>query len=114
MLGLIPPLNDIPAIPATATLTTSYVGKPCPEELVTFTCTVSGTLLRWDPSDSQFINVLDTAPLNVPNMPVPGYTVTRIPSSPNSLTSTLSRIAEDGVSVTCVSVGTVTIQLAGI
>ncbi len=72
-------------------------------EAVTFTCTVPGALLRWSLSDvSSNIDVdSEFTPLNMPEMPVPGYTVTLNAFSDTSLTSTLSRVAENGVMVTC-------------
>ena len=85
---------------------------------VTFTCTSPGNLLRWDPSDVSRFDV-DTrfTPINMPEMPQPGYTVTLTALNETSLTSTLTRRAENGITVTCldssnVEIGSETIQLA--
>ncbi len=93
---------------------------PCPMEKVTFTCTAPGDLLRWSPSDdASFINVnSENTPLNMPEMPRSGYTVTLTAFNNTSLTSTLSRIAENGIIVICLDppndmIGSATIQLAG-
>ncbi len=87
-------------------------------ERVTFTCTAPGANLRWSLSDVSNINVnSEFTPLNTPLMPQPGYTVTRIAFKNTGVASTLSRIAEDGVMVTCLNpsneIGSATIQLAG-
>ena len=75
--------------------------RPCPMATVTFTCTSPGNLLRWDPSDVPQFDV-DTrfTPLNMPEMTLPGYTVTLIAFNETSLTSTLSRRSENGITVT--------------
>ncbi len=100
------------------------VERPCPNETVIFICTVNGSSLRWQPSDVSRITVLNTADLNVPQMPQPGYFVT-LTAFENSamtmyVTSTLSRTAEDGINVSCIAitpslttVGYTTIDLAG-
>ena len=90
-------------------------------ETVTFTCTVPGDSMRWEPSDvSSRIAVLAPGELNMPDMPVPGYTVTLTAFNETSLTSTLTRRAGNGITVTCVdpqptltTIGSSTIQLAG-
>ena len=71
-------------------------------ETVTFTCTAPGNLLRWEPSDVSRITIRSTSGLNVPLMPQPGYTVTLIAFDDTTLTSTLSRTAENGITVSCV------------
>ncbi|XP_064407697.1 uncharacterized protein LOC135352442 isoform X2 [Halichondria panicea] len=94
--------------------------RPCPMERVTFTCTAPGANLRWSLSDvASNIDVhSEFTPLNTPLMPVQGYTVTRIALNNAGIASTLSRIAEDGVMVTCLNpnpsneIGSATIQLA--
>ncbi|XP_064401125.1 uncharacterized protein LOC135347183 isoform X3 [Halichondria panicea] len=71
-------------------------------ETVTFTCTAAGDFLRWEPSDAtRTIAVRSTSGLNVANV-VSGYTVTLIAFNDTTLTSTLSRIAENGITVSCV------------
>ncbi len=71
-------------------------------ETVTFTCTVRGDSLRWVPSDVSRITILATnSGVNVPLMPQPGYTVTLIAFNDTTLTSTLSRTAENGITVSC-------------
>ena len=87
---------------------------------VTFTCTILGDVLRWEPSDvSNIVVSTSTTPLNMPEMPIPGYTVTLTAFNETSLTSTLSRRAEDGITVTCQDprtatlIGSQTIKLAG-
>ncbi len=93
--------------------------RPCPMERVTFTCTAPGANLRWSLSDvASNIDVnSEFTPLNTPLMPLPGYTVTRIALNNTGIASTLSRIAEDGVMVTCLNpsneIGSATIQFAG-
>ena len=77
-------------------------------ETVTFTCTVNGSLLRWSLSDVSQINILNTAGLNKPLMPQPGYTVTLIAFTDTTITSTLTRTAEDGITVSCVDLPTLT------
>ncbi len=76
------------------------VERPCPMETVTFTCTVPGDYLRWLPSDTQVITVRSSSDLNVPEM-VLSYTVTLTAFNDTTLTSTLSRIAENGITVSC-------------
>ena len=90
-------------------------------ETVTFTCTVPGDSMRWEPSDaSSRIAILAPGELNMPDTNVPGYTVTLTAFNETSLTSTLTRRAENGITVTCVDpqptltiIGSSTIQLAG-
>ena len=89
-------------------------------ETVTFTCTAPGEALRWSPSDIVGGDIdVDTflTPFNMPLMPQPGYTVTLIAFNDTSVTSTLSRTAEDGITVICLDppndeIGSATIQLA--
>ncbi len=88
-------------------------------ETVIFTCTAPGDSLRWEPSNSRTIAVRSTSGLNVANV-VSGYTVTLIAFNDTTLTSTLSRIAENGITVSCVGVvptlttiGSSMIRLAG-
>ncbi len=71
-------------------------------ETVTFTCTAPGDSLRWEPSNVSRITIRSTSGLNVPLMPQPGYTVTLIAFNDTTLTSTLSRTAENGITVSCV------------
>ncbi|XP_064402288.1 uncharacterized protein LOC135348062 isoform X2 [Halichondria panicea] len=94
------------------------VERPCPMETVTFTCTAPGDSLRWIPSDADRITIRPTTSgLNVANV-VSGYTVTLIAFNDTTLTSTLSRTAENGINVSCVdplptltTIGSSTIQL---
>ncbi|XP_064401116.1 uncharacterized protein LOC135347183 isoform X1 [Halichondria panicea] len=89
-------------------------------ETVTFTCTAAGDFLRWEPSDAtRTIAVRSTSGLNVANV-VSGYTVTLIAFNDTTLTSTLSRIAENGITVSCVgfvltltTIGSSMIRLVG-
>ena len=88
-------------------------------ETVTFTCTAPGDSSRWVSSDSTSISILSTSDLNVPIV-VSGYTVTLIAVDNTALTSTLSRTAENGITVSCVdplptlyTIGSSTIQLVG-
>ncbi len=88
-------------------------------ETVTFTCTALGDSLRWALSDvSAPITVRTTIELNVPLMRS-GYTVKLTAFDNTTLTSDLSRIAENGTTVTCVrlmpatTVGSSTIRLVG-
>ncbi len=89
-------------------------------ETVTFTCTAPGNLLRWEPSAGVTdIDVPSTSDLNVPHVRS-GYTVTLIAANDTTLTSTLSRTAENGITVTCVglvptltTIGSSTIRLVG-
>ncbi len=90
-------------------------------ETVTFTCTVIGSSMRWDPSDIGHITIrTETASINEPLMPVPGYIVTLVTFNDATMTSTLSRTAEDGITVSCIDtlptltiIGSTTINLAG-
>ncbi len=89
-------------------------------ETVTFTCTAPGDTLRWEPSDVSRITIRSTSGLSVPLMPQPGYTVTLIAFDDTTLTSTLSRTAENGITVFCVgtvptltTIGSSMIQLVG-
>ncbi len=96
------------------------VERPCPMETVTFTCTVAGNLLRWEPSGVTDIDVPSNAEINVPQMRS-GYTATLIAANDTTLTSTLSRTAENGITVSCVdplpapltTIGSSTIRLVG-
>ncbi len=88
-------------------------------ETVTFTCTVPGDEVRWEPSDVTRITIRNNAGLNVPLMSA-GYTLTLTAFTDTTTTSTLSRVAEDGITVSCVAVsptlttiGSTTISLAG-
>ncbi len=87
-------------------------------ETVTFTCTANGDILRWVSLDSTSISILSTSDLNVPIV-VSGYTVTLIAFDNNTLTSTLSRTAENGIIVSCLgflpisTIGSSTIRLVG-
>ena len=103
-----------------ASLTTSYTGRPCPGEEVTLTCTVIGDLLTWESSvfvDVQYVRAFVT--INVTTSPATGFYTTVTSLTPTTITSTLMldtaliTIPEGGVTVTCVFVGTETIQLAG-
>ncbi|XP_064402268.1 uncharacterized protein LOC135348048 isoform X2 [Halichondria panicea] len=80
------------------------VERPCPMETVTFTCTAAGDFLRWEPSDvTRTIAVRSTSDLNVASV-VSGYTVTLIAFNDTTLTSTLSRTAKNGTTVSCVGI----------
>ena len=88
-------------------------------ETVTFTCTAAGDSLRWVPSDTSApITVRNTIDLNVSLMQS-GYTVKLTAFNDTSLTSTLSRTAENGITVSCVgfvpisTIGSSTVQLVG-
>ncbi len=87
-------------------------------ETVTFTCTGAGTFLRWEPSDVTPITILSTSGLNAPLMHS-GYTVTLLAFNDSTLTSTLSRTAENGITVSCLgfmpvsTIGSSTIRLVG-
>ena len=75
-------------------------------ETVTFTCTAPGDSLKWEPSDVSRITIRPTTSgVNVPLMPQPGYTVTLIAFNDTTLTSTLSRTAENELNVSCVGGG---------
>ncbi len=95
------------------------VERPCPMETVTFTCTAAGDSLRWEPSDVSRITVRATnSGVNV--LMQSGYTVTLIAFNDTTLTSTLSRTAENGITVSCVdplptltTIGSSTIRLVG-
>ena len=89
-------------------------------ETITFTCTVTSNSLRWEPSDVDRFTIRTTLyNLNEPLMPQPGYTATLTAVNDTSLTSILSRVAEDGITVTCdnplptlTTVGSTTINLS--
>ncbi len=88
-------------------------------ETVTFTCTAPGDFLRWVLSDVTPITILSTLGLNVPLMQS-GYTVTLIAFNDTTLTSTLSRTAQNGITVSCLgfvltltTIGSSTIRLVG-
>ena len=90
-------------------------------ETVTFTCTVNGSSLRWELSDVSRIIVRTTLyNISEPVMPRPGYTVTLTAFTDTTITSTLSRTAEDGITVECIAttptiiiIGSTTIDLVG-
>ena len=92
------------------------VERPCPLETVTFSCTAAGDFLRWVLSDVNDIDITTSLDLNVPLMQS-GYTVTLIAANDSSLTSTLSRTAENGITVSCRGIRTIIgssiIRLAG-
>ena len=89
-------------------------------ETVTFICTAPGEVLRWEPSNvARTITVRSTSGLNVANV-VSGYTVTLIAFNDTTLTSTLSRTAQNWITVSCVgfaltltTIGSSTIRLVG-
>ena len=78
------------------------VERPCPNETVTFTCTVTANRMRWEILNVTQITLLNTAGLNEPMMPQPGYTVTLTAVNDTILTTILSvsRLAEDSRSIT--------------
>ena len=79
------------------------VERPCPMETVTFICTAPGDSLRWVLSDATPITILSSpSGLNVPHA-VSGYTVTLIAFNDTTLTSTLSRAADNGITVPCLA-----------
>ncbi len=87
-------------------------------ETVTVTCTAPGNFLRWELSDVSIIFTVreDT---NEPQEQF-GYTATLIAFNDTSLTSTLSRTAENGITVSCVgfvptltTIGSSMIRLVG-
>ncbi len=91
-------------------------------EIVTFTCIVNGSSIRWELSDVDRITVRTTVNnLNEPTMPQPGYTVTLTAFTDTTITSTLSRTTEDGITVSCdnpspsslTTVGSTTMNLVG-
>ncbi len=91
-------------------------------ETVTFTCTVPGDRMNWETSDlvAPQITIRNSTDLNAPLMPRPGYTVTQTAFTDTTITSTLSRVAEDGIIVSCVdplpiltTIGSSTISLVG-
>ncbi len=76
--------------------------------------------MRWQPSDVTQITILNTADTNEPQTPRPGYTVTLTAFNDTTITSTLSRAAQDGITVSCIdplptltTIGSTTISLAG-
>ena len=90
-------------------------------ETVTFTCTVTGERIFWETTDVSRITIRNTADLNEPLMPQPGYTVTLTAFTDTTITSTLSRTAEDGINVSCVdplptltTIGSTTINIVGV
>ncbi|XP_064403084.1 uncharacterized protein LOC135348714 [Halichondria panicea] len=94
------------------------VERPCPMETVTFTCTAPGDSLRWEAPGIQTITIRSTSGLNIPVMQS-GYTVTLTAFNDSTLTSTLSRTVENGITVSCeyalpvlTTVGSSTIILA--
>ena len=89
-------------------------------ETVTFTCTAIGSSMRWELSDVSRITVRNDSEVNEPLMPRPGYTVTQTAFTDTTITSTLSRTAEDGITVSCIAItptittiGSTTIDLVG-
>ena len=88
------------------------VERPCPMETVTFTCTAPGDSLRWSPSDVTSITILSSLGLNVPLMQS-DYTVTLIAFNDTTLTSTLSRTEENGITVSCVELSITTLTTIG-
>ncbi len=89
-------------------------------ETVTFTCTAPGEALRWDlPGVGRITVRTTTSEVNVSSNPIPGYTVTLIAFDNTTLTSTLSRTAENGITVSCMdtpvltTIGSLTLNLVG-
>ncbi len=89
-------------------------------ETVTFTCTVPGDSIRWQLSDVSRITIRNSTDLNVPIPTRPGYTVRQTAFTDTTITSTLSRAAEEGIIVSCIvtmptltTIGSTTIHLAG-
>ncbi len=96
------------------------VERPCPMETVTFTCTIIGNNLLWEPSDVSRISVQSTLTLNEPLIFSEFYTVTLTAVTDTTITSTLSRTAEYGINVSCVDplpnriiIGSTSIDLVG-
>ncbi len=89
-------------------------------ETVTFTCTAPGSTIIWVLSDVSDITVTTTSvAVNVSEI-VRGYIVTLTAVTNTSLTSTLSRVAEDGIIVSCIAtmpivdtIGSTTVTLVG-
>ncbi|XP_064403372.1 uncharacterized protein LOC135349149 [Halichondria panicea] len=73
------------------------VDRPCPMETVTFTCTANGDILIWDLPGNRITVLTTSDPLVMQS----GYTVTLIAFDNDTLTSTLSRTAENGITVSC-------------
>ncbi len=76
--------------------------------------------MNWEASDVDRITIRNTAVLNEPLTPQPGYTVTLTAFTDTTMTSTLSRTAEDGVTVSCedplpilTTIGSTIIRLVG-
>ena len=74
----------------------------------------------WEVSDVSRITVLNTANLNEPLMLASDYTVRLTAVTDTTMTSTLSRTAEDGITVSCIdplptmiTLGSTTINLVG-
>ncbi len=85
-------------------------------ETVTFTCTANGDILIWDLPGNRITVLTTSDPLVMQS----GYTVTLIALDNDTLTSTLSRTAENGITVSCLeivstltTIGSSTIRLAG-
>ncbi len=73
-------------------------------ETVTFTCTAPGDLLRWEPSDTSItFTVRNTDTINEPQE-LFGYAATLITFNDTALTSTLTKIAGDGITVVCTGI----------
>ncbi len=76
--------------------------------------------MRWQPSDVFRITILNSTDLNVPIPTQPGYTLRQTAFTDTTMTSTLSRVAVEGINVSCISlrptlttIGFTTIHLAG-
>ncbi|XP_064401115.1 uncharacterized protein LOC135349016 [Halichondria panicea] len=76
------------------------VERPCPMETVTFTCTAIGDSLIWDLPGNRITVLTTSDPLVMQS----GYTVTLIAFDNDTLTSTLSRTAENGITVSCLEI----------
>ena len=76
--------------------------------------------MRWSPSDVSVVTVSTSEAINVSTGVRDHYTVTLTAFTDTTITSTLSRTAEDGITVSCVdptpnvtAVGSTMIRLVG-
>ena len=99
-------------------ITSDSTGSYCPGDVVSVTCTITGTELTWDIPGSTRDIVIDSQ--SVLPVQLDQYTVTFIAVNSSSVTSTIGFPAAEGASIACLPRGMVAmreelvIQLAGI
>ena len=90
-----------------ASLTTSYTGRPCPGEDVTLTCTVTGNRLTWE-SESEGSGVI-----SVINF-VRGFTMVNATGGQGGISAVVTSITNTTITSTLIITGTFLLHNQGI